>query len=78
MQLFNNWLCTILLEEPGQVFVATPGPGKCASFGTEGGGHYGPWTLMTVVVSAIMEHPKTANINMKITSSCAGISNTHV
>lgn len=31
-----------LLEESGQVFIATPGPGKSPCLGAEGGGHDGP------------------------------------
>lgn len=31
-----------LLEESGQVFIATPGPGKSPRLGAEGGGHDGP------------------------------------
>lgn len=31
-----------LLEESGQVFIATPGPGKSPRLGAKGGGHDGP------------------------------------
>lgn len=48
-----------LLEELGQVFIATPGPGKSPRLGAEGGGHNGPRTLVTVVVCTVMEHSKT-------------------
>lgn len=48
-----------LLKELGQVFIATPGPGKSPCLGAEGWGHDGPRTLVAVVVCTVMKHSKT-------------------